>query len=87
MKSKNGQGVPDSRKADEVRLYALRGGLKKQAVCYTHFHSNKVFRGDLIMLSLYSEILELPPQLSYGSLINLFCVIIISRILIKVNAF
>ena len=34
-------------KADEVRLYALRGGLKKQAVCYTHFHSNKVFRGDL----------------------------------------
>ena len=25
-KSKNGQGVPDSRKADEVRLYALRGG-------------------------------------------------------------
>ena len=30
-----------------VRLYALRGGLKKQAVCYTHFHSNKVFRGDL----------------------------------------
>ena len=35
-------------KADEVRLYALRGGLKKQAVCYTHFHSNKVFRGDLI---------------------------------------
>ncbi len=35
-------------KADEVRLYALRGGLKKQSVCYTHFHSNKVFRGDLI---------------------------------------
>ena len=35
-------------KADEVRLYALRGGLKKQAVCYTHFHSNKVFRGDQI---------------------------------------
>ena len=34
-------------KADEVRLYALRGGLKKQSVCYTHFHSNKVFRGDL----------------------------------------
>ena len=33
-------------KADEVRLYALRGGLKKQAVCYTHFLSNKVFRGD-----------------------------------------
>ena len=33
-------------KADEVRLYALRGGLKKQSVCYTHFHSNKVFRGD-----------------------------------------
>ena len=35
-------------KADEIRLYALRGGLKKQSVCYTHFHSNKVFRGDLI---------------------------------------
>ena len=33
-------------KADEVRLYALRGGLKKQSVCYTHFHSNKAFRGD-----------------------------------------
>lgn len=32
-------------KADGVRLYALRGGLKKQAVCYTHFQSNKVFRG------------------------------------------
>ena len=38
-------------KADEVRLYALRGGLKKQAVCYTHFHSNKVFRGDLMLFS------------------------------------
>jgi hypothetical protein len=48
VKSKNGQGVPDSGKTDEVRLYALRGGLKKQAVCYTHFHSNKVFRGDLM---------------------------------------
>ena len=32
-----------------VRLYALRGGLKKQSVCYTHFHSNKVFRGDLML--------------------------------------
>ena len=21
--------------------------MKKQSVCYTHFHSNKVFRGDL----------------------------------------
>lgn len=31
-----------------VRLYALRGGLKKQSVCYTYFHSNKVFIGDLI---------------------------------------
>ena len=47
LKRENGQGVPDSRKADEVKLYALRGGLKKQSVCYTHFHSNKVFRGDL----------------------------------------
>ena len=40
-------------KADEVRLYALRGGLKKQSVCYTHFHSNKVFRGDLILYIQY----------------------------------
>ncbi len=39
-------------KADEVRLYALRGGLKKQSVCYTHFHSNEVFRGDLIICHL-----------------------------------
>ena len=38
-------------KADEVRLYALRGGLKKQSVCYTHFHSNKVFRGDLYIIT------------------------------------
>ena len=38
-------------KADEVRLYALRGGLKKQSVCYTHFHSNKVFRGDHLIQS------------------------------------
>ena len=36
-------------KADEVRLYALRGCFLKQSVCYTHFHSNKVFRGDLIL--------------------------------------
>ena len=42
-------------KADEVRLYALRGGLKKQAVCYTHFHSNKVFRGDHV-LSLFFQL-------------------------------
>ena len=40
-------------KADEVRLYALRGGLKKQSVCYTHFLSNKVFRGDHYMSSYY----------------------------------
>ena len=39
-------------KADEVRLYALRGGLKKQSVCYTHFHSNEVFRGDLMSFSV-----------------------------------
>ena len=56
VKSKNGQGVPASRKADEVRLYALRGGFLKQAVCYTHFHSNKVFRGDLIL-----NIISKPP--------------------------
>ena len=29
-----------------VRLDALRGGLTKQAVCYTHFPSNEVFIGD-----------------------------------------
>ena len=46
-------------KADEVRLYALRGGLKKQAVCYTHFHSNKVFRGDhrQIITCAYARVL------------------------------
>ena len=41
-------------KADEVRLYALRGGLKKQSVCYTHFHSNEVFRGDLILFCFFT---------------------------------
>ena len=46
LKRENGQSAPNAMKADEVRLYALRGGLKKQSVCYTHFHSNKVFRGD-----------------------------------------
>ena len=35
-------------KADEVRLYALRGGLKKQAVCYTHFHISKAKVYELI---------------------------------------
>ena len=49
LKRENGKSAPNAMKADEVRLYALRGGLKKQAVCYTHFHSNKVFRGDLII--------------------------------------
>ena len=46
LKRENGSSAPNAMKADEVRLYALRGGLKKQAVCYTHFLSNKVFRGD-----------------------------------------
>ncbi len=46
-KSKNGQGVPDSRKADEVRLYALRGGLTTKMARTAHFRSHKVFRGDL----------------------------------------
>ena len=44
-------------KADEVRLYALRGGLKKQSVCYTHFHSNKVFRGDLMLENYRKELI------------------------------
>ena len=35
-------------KADEVRLYALRGGFLKQAVCYTHFHSNKGFEVTIV---------------------------------------
>ena len=47
LKRENEQSTPNARKADEVRLYALRGGLKKQVVYYTHFHSNEVFRGDL----------------------------------------
>ena len=45
-KSKNGQGVPDSRKADEVRLYALRGGLTTKMARTAHFRSHEVFRGD-----------------------------------------
>ena len=49
MKSKNRQGVPDSRKADEVRLYALRGGLTTKMVRTAHFRSHEVFRGDLIL--------------------------------------
>ena len=43
-------------KADKVRLYALRGGLKKQAVCYTNFHSNEVFRGDQYNLSKFNVV-------------------------------
>ena len=50
VKSKNGQGVPDSRKADEVRLYALRGGLTTKMVRTAHFRSHEVFRGDLCLL-------------------------------------
>ena len=49
VKSKNGQGVPDSRKADEVRLYALRGGLTTKMVRTAHFRSHEVFRGDFII--------------------------------------
>ena len=49
VKSKNGQGVPASRKADEVRLYALRGGLTTKMVRTAHFRSHEVFRGDLIV--------------------------------------
>ena len=50
--SPTGEDTPNARKADEVRLYALRGGLTKQSVCYTHFRSNEVFRGDLYFLFL-----------------------------------
>ena len=46
VKSKNGQGEPASRKADEVRLYALRGGLTTKMVRTAHFRSHEVFRGD-----------------------------------------
>ena len=49
VKSKNGQGVPASRKADEVRLYALRGGLTTKMVRTAHFRSHEVFRGELII--------------------------------------
>ena len=50
LKRENGYSAPNARKADEVRLDALRGGLTKQAVCYTHFPSNEFFRGDLKIL-------------------------------------
>ena len=45
--SPTGEDTPNARKADDVRLYALLGGLTKQAVCSAHFPSNEVFRGDL----------------------------------------
>ena len=47
VKSKNGWGEPDSRKADKARLYALRGGLTQKMVCTAHFCSQEVFIGDL----------------------------------------
>ena len=47
LKRENTQSAPDSRKADEARLNALRGGLTQKAVCYADFSSNKGFRGDL----------------------------------------
>ena len=53
VKSKNGQGVPDSRKADEVRLYALRGGLTTKMARTAHFRSHEVFRGDHLVLNQY----------------------------------
>ncbi len=53
-------------KADEVRLYALRGGFLKQAVCYTHFHSNKVFRGDLYKI--------VPGRITVGAFLSLKCI-------------
>ena len=63
MKSKNGQGVPASRKADEVRLYALRGGATRccraKMVRTAHFRSHEVFRGDLIPYSLKNAKLSL----------------------------
>ena len=54
-KSKNGQGVPDSRKADEVRLYALRGGLTTKMARTAHFRSHEVFRGDLLYLVYHNS--------------------------------
>ena len=45
-----------------VRLYALRGGFLKQAVCYTHFHSNKVFRGDLFKFDQNNLFCQLEDQ-------------------------
>ena len=55
VKSKNGQGVPDSRKADEVRLYALRGGLTTKMARTAHFRSHEVFRGDLLYLVYHNS--------------------------------
>ena len=49
LKRENGDSATNARKTDEVRLNALQGGLTTQAVCYTHFNSNKVFRGDRII--------------------------------------
>ena len=46
--SKNGQGAQASRKTDEVRLYALRGGLTTKIVHTAHFRSHEVFRGSLM---------------------------------------
>ena len=44
---KQKRGVRRARKADEARLYALRGGLTQQTACSARFCSNKVFRGAL----------------------------------------
>ena len=38
LKRENGQGVPDSRKADEVKLYALRGGLDRKSTRLNSSH-------------------------------------------------
>ena len=63
VKSKNGQGVPASRKSDEVWLYALRGGATRccraKLVRTAHFRSHEVFRGDLIPYSLKNAQLSL----------------------------
>ena len=54
VKSKNGQGVPDSRKADEVRLYALRVGLTTKMVRTAHFRSHEVLEATLCILGNYA---------------------------------
>ena len=55
VRSKKGQGAPASRKADEVRLDALQGGLTTKTGYTARFCSHKVFRGDLNRSMLFGS--------------------------------